>query len=206
MSKVAKTLVDKIMAEVLGDVVNTAKAEQAIKDLLEAFNIENRPGMEETPARVVKMLEEVWQGELYTNDELALAYNKTFPCQSKGLVTVKNIDCFSYCEHHLALIYDMKISIGYYPRDRVIGLSKLARIADMCSKRLQLQERIGSDIFDVLQQILHSSDIAIRIEANHSCMTARGIKKPGSKTVTFTKGGKFNQPAYFQEFLSAVEH
>ena len=100
----------------------------------------------------------------------------------------------------------MKISIGYYPKDRVIGLSKLARIADMCSKRLQLQERIGSDIFDVLQQILHSSDIAIRIEANHSCMTARGIKKPGSKTVTFTKGGKFNQPAHFQEFLSAVEH
>jgi len=114
-----------------------------------------------------------------------------FTNQSHDMVLVKDIDIFSYCEHHLALMYDMKVTIAYLPKDKVIGLSKIARIADMVSKRLQLQERIGSDIASIMQMITGSEDIAVLIEGSHSCMTARGIRKPGSKTVTTTFRGKF---------------
>lgn len=179
--------------------------EEAVKTLLNCFGVDvkTREGMEETPKRVIKMLEEVWAGEAYTNEQIANLYNKTFACDNNDLVVVKDIETFSYCEHHLALIYDMKISIGYIPKNRVIGISKLARIADMCSKRLQLQERIGEDIADVLTRIV-GSDVIVKIEANHSCMTARGIKKPSTKTVTFTRKGLFQQQEYFNMFINAL--
>nr|DAG48331.1 MAG TPA: GTP cyclohydrolase I [Caudoviricetes sp.] len=183
------------------------KAELAVKQLLSCFGVDTdkRPGMEETPKRVVKMLGEVWEGMQYTNDQLAEMYGKTFDCQSSDMVVIKDIEAFSYCEHHLALIYDMKISVGYYPsKGKVIGLSKIARIVDMCCKRLQLQERIGTDILEVMQKIV-GEDVIIRIEANHSCMTARGIKKPGAKTVTISKDGLFNNFLYSQEFLELVK-
>jgi len=179
---------------------NRRKAEQAVRDILSAMDIRMKPGMEETPARVIRMLEEVWAGEQYTNQELAEMYDKTFPCKDDDMVIVKDIEAFSYCEHHLALIYNMKISVAYLPEGRVIGLSKIARIVDVCCKRLQLQERIGQDIADVLSRIV-GPHICVRIEANHSCMTARGIKKPGSKTVTVTKRGAFNDSETFAEFL-----
>lgn len=179
--------------------------EEAIRTLLACFNVdtETREGMAETPKRVIKMLEEVWAGEAYTNEQIASMYDKTFSCDSGDLVVVKDIEAFSYCEHHLALIYDMKISIGYMPKDKVIGISKLARIADMCSKRLQLQERIGEDIADVLARIV-GSNVIVRIEASHSCMTARGIKKPEAKTVTFTRKGLFQRKDFFEMFMNAL--
>ena len=92
----------------------------------------------------------------------------------------------------MALMYDMKISVAYIPNGRVLGLSKIARIADMACKRLQLQERIGSDIAEIMELASGSSDIAVFIEANHSCMTARGIKKANTKTYTQTLRGRFN--------------
>ncbi len=134
------------------------------------------------------------------DQELAEMYGKVFPCQNTDMVVVKDIEAFSYCEHYLALIYNMKISVAYLPEGQVIGLSKIARIVDMCCKRLQLQERIGQDIADVLTRIV-GPHVCVRIEANHSCMTARGIKKPGSKTVTVMKRGLFNDPGIFSEFL-----
>ena len=100
------------------------------------------------------------------------------------MVVVKDIDIFSYCEHHLALMYDMKVTgLPIFQRGRVIGLSKIARIADMVSKRLQLQERIGSDIADIMQMVTGAEDIAVLIEGCHSCMTARGIKKTKHKNI-----------------------
>ena len=143
------------------------------------------------------MYEEVFEGMNYTNDELAVMFDKTFEddveyeTDSKDMVVVKDIDIFSYCEHHMALMYDMKVTVAYVPAGRVIGLSKIARIADMVSKRLQLQERIGSDIAEVMQKITGSEDVAVLIEGSHSCMTARGIKKPASKTYTTTLRGIF---------------
>lgn len=182
-------------------------AEKAVRDLLFAFDIDpkKRPGMEETPKRVVKMLEEVWKGEKYTNRQLAAMYGKTFPCiTTDDMVVVKDIEAFSYCEHHLALIYNMKISVAYVPSHCVIGLSKIARIVDMVCKRLQLQEKIGYDIVDVMSMIV-GDDVAVRIEANHSCMTARGIKKPSSKTVTYTTSGLFKQKEWLERFQMTLK-
>lgn len=153
-----------------------------------------REGLRETPERVAKMYAEVFEGMNYTNDEIAQMFAKSFEVPEKSnqdMVVVKDIEVFSYCEHHLALMYDMKVTVAYIPRERVIGLSKIARIADMVAKRLQLQERIGTDIADVICKATGSDDVAVYIEGNHSCMTARGIKKPAAKTVTTTFRGRF---------------
>ena len=138
----------------------------------------------------------------YTNKEIADMFNKTFvlnECDEydgiekmQNMVVVRDIDIFSYCEHHLALMYDMKVTVAYIPKDRVIGISKIARIAAMVSKRLQLQERIGTDIADIVQMVTGAEDIAVFIEGCHSCMTARGIKKVNAKTYTQTLKGRFN--------------
>ena len=155
----------------------------------------DREGLKDTPARVAKMYEEVFEGMNYTNDEIAEMFGMTFEEEEAGragdMVFVKDIEVFSYCEHHMALMYDMKVSVAYIPKNKVIGLSKIARIADMVAKRLQLQERIGSDIAYVVGKACGTDDVAVIIEANHSCMTARGIKKPGAKTITTTFRGRF---------------
>ncbi len=162
----------------------------------------DREGLVDTPARVAKMYEEVFEGMNYTNDELAEMFGKTFEEEEAGrvgdMVFVKDIEVFSYCEHHMALMYDMKVSVAYIPKDKVIGLSKIARIADMVAKRLQLQERIGSDIAYVVGKACGTDDVAVIIEANHSCMTARGIKKPGAKTITTTFRGQFETDTNLQ--------
>ena len=144
------------------------------------------------------MYEEVFEGMNYTNDQIAEMFNKTFSediktTSSKDMVIVKDIDAFSYCEHHMALMYNMKIDVAYIPNGKVIGLSKIARIVDMVTKRLQLQERIGTDILDIMKKITESQDIAVIIRANHSCMTARGIKNTNSRTYTQTLSGKFEE-------------
>ena len=169
-----------------------------IKEIIKALGDDpEREGLKDTPDRVSRMYEEVFEGMNYTNDELAVMFDKTFEddveyeTDSKDMVVVKDIDIFSYCEHHMALMYDMQVTVAYVPAGRVIGLSKIARIADMVSKRLQLQERIGSDIAEVMQKITGSEDVAVLIEGSHSCMTARGIKKPASKTYTTTLRGIF---------------
>lgn len=183
---------------------------EAVRKLLAAFNIskDNHSDIENTPKRVVEFLKEVWEGEHYTNEQIALMYNKTFPVQSKftpdDMVIVAGIPVFSMCEHHLALMYNMTVDVGYIPKDRVIGLSKISRIADMVCKRLQLQERITSDILEIMQKLV-GEDVIVRVSGEHSCVTARGIKKPGSKTVTMAAGGVFYGNADLKrEFLQQV--
>lgn len=173
-----------------------------IRGILEALGDDpDREGLKDTPDRVARMYMEVFEGMNYTNEQIAEMFNKTFEddveyeTDSKDMVVVKDIDIFSYCEHHLALMYDMKVTVAYIPNGKVIGLSKIARIADMVSKRLQLQERIGSDIAEIMQKITESEDVAVLIEGSHSCMTARGIKKPGAKTYTSTLRGRFKKEA-----------
>lgn len=165
----------------------------------------DREGLKETPDRVARMYEEVFAGMNYTNDEIAEMFGKTFKEEdtrhTEDMVFVKDIEVFSYCEHHMALMYDMKVSIAYLPKDKLIGLSKLARIADMVARRLQLQERIGTDIAYIVSKVTGSEDVAVLIEANHSCMTARGIKKPGTKTFTTTFRGKFENDIALQNKL-----
>ena len=175
--------------------------EYHIREILKALGDDpEREGLKETPSRVARMYEEVFEGMNYTNDEIAEMFNKTFEeygSEDEGVSrigdmgVVKDVDIFSYCEHHMALMYDMKVTVAYVPNGKVIGLSKIARVADMVSKRLQLQERIGSDIADVITKITGSEDVAVYIEGCHSCMTARGIKKNQAKTYTQTLRGKF---------------
>lgn len=173
-----------------------------IRGLLAALGDDpDREGLRETPERVAKMYAEVFEGMNYTNDEIAEMFSKNFelPAGSgSDMVMVKDIDVFSYCEHHLALMYDMKVTVAYIPNGRVIGLSKVARIADMAAKRLQLQERLGTDIADIISKAAGTMDVAVYIEGSHSCMTARGIEKPGAKTVTTTFLGKFQEETELQ--------
>lgn len=172
---------------------NTIK--ESIRNIIIALGDDpDRPGLVETPDRVARMYDEVFEGMRYTNDEIAEMFDKCFDePEAKDLVLMKDINAFSYCEHHLALMYNMKISVAYIPDGRVIGLSKIARIVDMVCKRLQLQERIGSDIADILEKILHTHDIMVVIEGEHSCMTARGIKKPGTVTNSAVLRGLFKE-------------
>lgn len=171
------------------------KIEDAVRDILVALGDDpERVGLQETPKRVAKMYDEVFEGMRYTNDEIAAMFDKCFEePEAKDLVLMKDIDAFSYCEHHLALMYNMKISVAYIPDGRVIGLSKIARIVDMVCKRLQLQERIATDIADIMQKILCTHDVMVVIEGEHSCMTARGIKKPGTVTNSAVVRGLFKE-------------
>ena len=184
--------------------IDTKAIEEHIRGILIALGDDpDREGLKETPQRVARMYTEVFEGMNYSNADIAEMFNKSFEQQSGSddFVLVKDIEAFSYCEHHMALMYDMKISVAYIPNGRVLGLSKIARIADMACKRLQLQERIGSDIAEIMELASGSSDIAAFIEANHSCMTARGIKKPGSKTSTVTLRGRFQNDTALQNRL-----
>ena len=179
--------------------------ENAISCIITALGEDvSREGLKETPNRVARYFDEVYEGIRYTNDEIAQMFNKCFEDVDTGdLVVVGDIPIFSMCEHHMALMYNMKVHVGYIPNGKVIGLSKIARIADMVSKRLQLQERIGMDIADILYTVLGTEDIIVVVEGEHSCMTARGIKKMGSKTRTSAIRGKFETDAQLrQEFYS----
>lgn len=169
------------------------KIENSVFDILEALGEDpTRAGLCETPKRVAKMYDEVFEGMRYTNDEIADMFNKCFiEPEAEDLVCMSNIDAFSYCEHHLALMYNMKVTVAYIPHGRVIGLSKIARIVDMVTKRLQLQERIGEDIAYILEKILRTNNVMVVIEGEHSCMTARGIKKPGTVTHSAVLHGMF---------------
>ena len=181
--------------------IDEEKIKYHIKGIIEALGDNpEREGLVETPDRVARMDREVFGGMNYTNSEIAEMFGKTFEqvTHSQDMVIVKDIETFSYCEHHLALMYDMKISVGYIPVGKVLGLSKIARICDMVSKRLQLQERIGSDIAETISLATGSSSVAVLISANHSCMTARGIKKPSAKTITTTFRGRFENDINLQ--------
>lgn len=173
--------------------IDKNRIEKAIKEILIALGDNpDRPGLVDTPKRVAKMYEEVFEGMNYTNAEIADKFCKCFDTDNNDLVVVQDIPIFSYCEHHLALMYNMTVSIAYIPNGKVLGLSKFARIADMVGKRLQLQERIGSDIAEIVQMATGSNDVLVVVQGEHSCMTARGIKSRGAKTRTATIRGEFN--------------
>ncbi len=187
--------------------IDRARIEAAVQEIILAVGDDpQREGLRETPKRVAKMYAEIYEGMLYTNDEIADMFNKCFEDVETGdLVIIGDIPIFSMCEHHLALMYNMKVHVGYIPNGKVIGLSKVARVADMVSHRLQLQERIGMDIAEVLQKILGTENLIVVIEGEHSCMTSCGIKKPGAKTRTSALRGIFRTDVSLrQEFYSLL--
>lgn len=171
-----------------------AKIEEAIRTIItELGDDPDREGLIDTPSRVARMYDEVFEGMRYSNDEIADMFNKCFEdVSSRDLVLVKDIEVFSYCEHHMALMYNMKCHVGYIPNGKVIGLSKIARICDMAAKRLQLQERICSDIAEIMQKVCDTEDVIVIVDGEHSCMTARGIKSRGATTRTSAIRGLFD--------------
>lgn len=187
---------------------NHEKIKEAIRTIItELGDDPDREGLIETPDRVARMYDEVFEGMRYTNDEIAEMFNKCFEnAGSNDLVLVKDIEVFSYCEHHLALMYNMKCHVGYIPNGKVIGLSKIARICDMVAKRLQLQERICADIAEIIQKVCGTEDVIVVVEGEHSCMTARGIKSRGAKTRTSAIRGLFDTDYELRkEFYSLIQ-
>jgi GTP cyclohydrolase I len=183
--------------------IDTKAIEEHIKGILVALGEDpEREGLIETPARVARMYEEVFQGIAYSNSDIAKMFGKTFEAPANaGPVIVRDIQVFSYCEHHMALMYDMSVNVAYIPKDRVIGLSKIARICDMAAKRLQLQERLGRDIAEIISEAAGTPDVGVMIRGSHSCMTARGIKNANAKTVTGTYLGEFRKNAELKDLI-----
>ena len=189
--------------------IDIEKISSCIREILIALGDDpDREGLRDTPKRVAKMYEEVFAGMTLSNDEIAQLFGTTFDEEdmieqsSNRCVIVRDIPIFSYCEHHLALMYNMKVSVAYLPKEKMIGLSKIARIADMVGRRLQLQERIGEEIAEIVEKITESDAIIVMIHGEHSCMTARGIKKPGTLTTTVTyRGERINHDSDLRQEL-----
>lgn len=189
--------------------IDIEKISSCIREILIALGDDpDREGLRDTPKRVAKMYEEVFAGMTLSNDEIAQLFGTTFDEEdmveqsSNRCVVVRDIPIFSYCEHHLALMYNMKVSVAYLPKEKMIGLSKIARIADMVGRRLQLQERIGEEIAEIVEKITESDAILVMIHGEHSCMTSRGIKKPGTLTTTVTyRGERINHDSDLRQEL-----
>jgi GTP cyclohydrolase I len=172
--------------------VDLPRIERAVREILAAVGEDpNRDGLLETPARVARMYAELFAG---LNAEPAKHLQKVFLEEYDEMVLVRDIPFNSMCEHHL-LPFIGKAHVGYLPRGRVVGLSKLARIVDEISRRPQVQERMTHQIADLLDQELQPKGVIVVLEAEHSCMTIRGIKKPGALTITSAVRGllKTNQ-------------
>lgn len=200
------------------ELLNKEALEKVAREFLEIVDPNpDRDGLKETPKRVAKYWIELLEGQKYTNDEIAEMYDKCFDLDDgedgevgtenlkQDLVVESGITIFSHCEHHLALMYDLDVTIAYIPNKRVIGLSKMARIAEMVGKRLQLQEKIGSDIAYIMKKILGTEDVAVLIKGKHGCMTARGAKAREAITRTSSLSGKFmSNPNLRMEMLSLL--
>ncbi len=188
--------------------IDKNKIEKLTREFLVALGDDpDREGLKKTPSRVARMCDELFEGMTHSNHEIAEMFNTCFEDVKTGdLVVESNIPIHPFCEHHLMLMYDMSVAIGYIPNGKVIGLSKLARISDMVGKRLQLQERIGSDIADILHEILNTNDIIVVIQGKHGCMTARGIKSREAITRTATLRGRFESDSDLRsEFYSLIK-
>ncbi|BCG57226.1 GTP cyclohydrolase I FolE [Paenibacillus sp. URB8-2] len=182
---------------------NREKIEYHVQKILELIGEDTgREGLLETPARVTRMYEEIFAG--YSVDPKE-ALGVTFDESHEELVIVKDIVYYSQCEHHMAPFFG-KVHIGYIPSGRIAGLSKLARLTEAVTRRLQVQERITSQIADIMTEVLHPHGVMVVVEGEHLCMCARGVKKPGSKTVTSAVRGTFRKnPAARAEFLSLIK-
>ena len=179
------------------------KIEQGIKLLLEGSGEDvNREGLKDTPDRVARMYEELCAG---MEQDPKTHLSKTFACDNENVVIEKDITFYSTCEHHLMPFYG-KAHVAYIPNGKVTGLSKLARTVDVYARRPQIQERLTVQIADALERTLNPKGIMVMLEAEHTCMTMRGIKKPGSKTITTVTRGDFKTDRELQkQFLSMVK-
>ena len=183
--------------------VDKAKVEAAIQLLLEGIGEDvNREGLADTPARVARMYEEICGGLDETAEE---HLSKTFTSSNSEMVIEKDITFYSLCEHHLMPFYG-KAHIAYIPNGKVVGLSKLARTVEVFARRPQIQEQLTGQIADAIMEILKPHGVMVYMEAEHMCMTMRGVKKPGAKTVTTACRGAFaEKDSLKQQVLWAIK-
>jgi GTP cyclohydrolase IA len=182
-----------------------AEAEKAVETLLRwAGEDPNRPGLKETPSRVVRAYEDYFSGYGQSaEDELAKTFDDI--AGFDDIVLVKNIDFVSHCEHHLAAIIG-KAHVAYWPDQKVVGISKLARVVDIFARRMISQENMTRAIVDTIQKTLEPKGVAVLIEADHQCMSIRGVEKAHSATVTTTFSGVFKHDASVRErFLKLTD-
>lgn len=168
--------------------VDKEKVKKAIELLLEGIGEDvNREGLKETPDRIARMYEELLAG---MDDSATTHLSKTFEASNNEMIVEKDITLYSMCEHHMLPFYG-KAHIAYIPDERVVGISKLARTVEVFARRLQIQEQLTAQVADALMENLMPKGVMVMIEAEHMCMTMRGVKKPGSKTVTYVCRGAF---------------
>jgi len=180
------------------------KVERAIRLLIEGIGDDpNRNGVKDTPFRVKKMYEDILNG--YDEENEIKSVVKVFNEKVEDMVLVKDIPFYSFCEHHI-LPFVGKLHISYIPSgDRILGISKLVRIARIYAKRLQVQERLGRQIADAIEKLVPNQGVAVRIEAEHMCMSIRGVRTPGAKTITTRLTGLFKDDIKARtEFVEAI--
>ena len=186
--------------------------ESCIKALLIAMGEDiNRPGLKETPRRVAGYWKELLEGENYTNKEIAEKFKKDFIVSQNNLVIKEVKNVYSHCEHHLALMFNGIVYVAYIPIKvengyKVLGLSKIDRIVDLCSKRLQLQEKLASDIAECIEIATGSNQVYVQILMNHGCVSARGPKSEGITDVTYISNALKNNSETRQEIETKISN
>lgn len=178
--------------------VDLKKIEQAVTLLLEGIGEDvNREGLRDTPNRIARMYEEIYKG---MGEDAAEHLSKTFSVASNEIVVVKDITFYSTCEHHLMPFYG-KVHIAYLPDGKVVGLSKLARTVEVYARRPQIQEQMTTQIAEAIMEHLKPQGVMVMVEAEHLCMTMRGVEKPGSQTVTMATRGCFQTDSKLQQYF-----
>lgn len=183
--------------------IDAPRAEAAIRELLLAIGEDpDREGLTETPARVARAYAELLTGVNQTAEEVLSA---VFEVGHDELVLVKDIEFWSLCEHHLVPFFGVA-HVGYIPglSGHVTGLSKLARLVDVYARRLQVQERITTQIADSLVDVLDAQGVIVVLEAEHQCMSMRGVRKTGARTITSAVRGQLRDPATRAEAMSLI--
>ena len=182
--------------------IDVKKVQEGVRMILEGIGEDvNREGLRETPDRIARMYEEIFAGMDMDCEEIL---SKTFTVDNDEMVIVKDIVFYSTCEHHFMPFYG-KAHVAYIPDGKVVGLSKLARTVEVYAKRPQIQEQLTGQVADALMEHLNPKGVIVMMEAEHMCMTMRGVKKPGSKTVTFAMRGAFKEDeTLVNRFLTCV--
>ena len=182
--------------------IDQARIRAAVVELLEAIGEDSaREGLLDTPRRIAEMYAEIFQGL----DEDPASYLKVgFEVAHDEMVILRNIPFYSVCEHHL-LPFHGEAHVGYLPDGRVVGISKLARVVESFARRPQIQERLTSQVAETVVEALEADGVAVVVEAEHLCMTMRGVRKPGSRMVTSAMRGQFKRSSVTRsEFLALV--
>lgn len=184
--------------------VNQEKIKEAVRLLLDGIGEDvNREGLRDTPERIAKMYSEIMSG---MNENASEHLSKVFTVDNNDMVLEKDIVFYSMCEHHMLPFYG-RVHVAYIPDGKVVGLSKLARTVEVYARRLQIQEQMTAQIADAIMEYLSPKGVMVMVEAEHMCMTMRGVKKPGSQTVSVAARGTFSNDAVLQNrFFQMLNH